>query len=374
MKDAVKQRKAILTIGDWVWIAFAILLFLGGGIVGLFFIFCVWFFVFSVRKCIASIKLSAERKKMQGQKRTVDVESTQNNESVIVEKQYSPSWTTEAINETENVRHDANQRKPKKKVIKGPAYPTYTIPEVRSISRNEIPKRAKGMFTPASIGGYVSPSGGFVNYVRYSVKGKCVKTGKNKKYHYEAMSEVEAQAKAKEDGLTDPFTVQIEKMSPPSDSQLSYARSLNAEIPEGACKRDVTAILSRITDEDESPDAGLVHFAHTSGVCFSRFIGKDDLFRTMVYQLKGEKLAMLYAYAVYLQEAGGTFGDPRDTPVYNEMVECAKMVANDPALLKSLEGRSLSDYENPNRGTKVYKAVSSHLLPKLWRYNRLNRH
>jgi hypothetical protein len=367
MNDVNKTKRLKLSKGDWVWIAFAILLFLGGGIAGLFFIFCVWFFVFSVRKCIASIKLSAERKKEHGRKRTIDVESTQNNESVIVEKQYSPSCTTEALNEAENVRHDANQRKPKKKVIKGPAYPTYTIPEVRSISRNEIPKRAKGMFTPASIGGYVSPSGGFVNYVRYSVKGKCVKTGKNKKYHYEAMSEAEAQAKAKEDGLTEPFKVQIEKMAPPSDSQHSYARSLDAVIPKGACKRDVTAILSRITEEDESPDPGLVSFAHAYGVCFSRFIGKNELFRMMVYQLKGAKLATLYAYAVYLQEMGGTFGDPRDTPIYEDIVECAKMVENDPVLLKSLEGRSSDDYENPNRGTKVYKAVSAYLLPKIRR-------
>ena len=352
MNDVNKTKRLKLSKGDWVWIAFAILLFLGGGIAGLFFIFCVWFFVFIVRKCIASIKLSAERKKMQGH-----------------EKQDSnTSFTTPALKEAENAQsYNASPIKSKKKVIKGPAYPTYTIPEVRSISRNEMPKRAKGMFTPASIGGYVSPSGGFVNYVRYSVKGKCVKTGKNKKYHYEAMSEAEAQAKAKEDGLTEPFKVQIEKMAPPSDSQLSYARSLDAVIPEGACKRDVTAILSRITEEDESPDPGLVSFAHAYGVCFSRFIGKNELFRMMVYQLKGAKLATLYAYAVYLQEMGGTFGDPRDTPIYEDIVECAKMVENDPGLLKSLEGRSSDDYENPNRGTKVYKAVSAYLMPKIRR-------
>ena len=316
--------------------------------------------MFSVRKCIASIKLSAERKKMQGQKRTVDlsIEPTQKKNTVVAEKPKP---------------RPKNPPRPAAEPVKKDDFKVdFTVTtSVRSYDRpvDETPKRTKGKgkLTPLSIGGFVSPSGGFVNYIRYSVKGMCSKTGKNKKYHYEVMSEAEAQARAKEDGLSEPFTVQVEKMPPPSGSQLSYARSLNAEIPEGACKRDVTAILSRITDEDESPDAGLVHFAHTSGVCFSRFIGKDDLFRTMVYQLKGEKLAMLYAYAVYLQEAGGTFGDPRDTPVYNEMVECAKMVANDPALLKSLEGRSLSDYENPHKGTKVYQAVSAILMPKLWK-------
>ena len=122
MKYIGKTRKINLKIGDWIWIGFAILLFLGGGIAGLFFIFCVWFFVFSVRKCIASIKLSAERKKMQG-----------------YEKQDSnTSCTTPALKESENAQsYNASQIKSKKKVTKGPAYPTYTIPEVRSISRYE---------------------------------------------------------------------------------------------------------------------------------------------------------------------------------------------------------------------------------------------
>ena len=122
MNDVNKTKRLKLSKGDWVWIAFAILLFLGGGIAGLFFIFCVWFFVFSVRKCIASIKLSAERKKMQGH-----------------EKQDSnTSFTTPALKEAENAQsYNASPIKPKKKVTKGPAYPTYTIPEVRSISRYE---------------------------------------------------------------------------------------------------------------------------------------------------------------------------------------------------------------------------------------------
>jgi hypothetical protein len=122
MNDVNKTKRLKLSKGDWVWIAFAILLFLGGGIAGLFFIFCVWFFVFSVRKCIASIKLSAERKKMQGH-----------------EKQDSnTSFTTPALKEAENAQsYNASLIKSKKKVTKGPAYPTYTIPEVRSISRYE---------------------------------------------------------------------------------------------------------------------------------------------------------------------------------------------------------------------------------------------
>lgn len=351
MPEKEKKEKQVLTKEE-CWgcasICFIILAFCVGGLIGGFLALAIFCIIFGV--------LQSRKAKKQKLKRYIDlnIELVQENKPVVEEKPKTrpknpPRPVVEPVKE-DDIRIDFA-----------------VMASVRSYDRslNEMPKRVKGMLIPVSMGGYISPSGGFVNYIRYSIKGKCAKTGKNKKYYYEAMSDAEAQAKAKEDGLSEPFIVQIEKMPPPSDSQLSYARSLDAVIPEGACKRDVTAILNRITDEDESPDAGLARFAHAYGVCFSRFIGKNELLRTMVCQMKGAKLATLYAYAVYLQETGGSFGDPRDTPIYDKLVECAKMVENDPALLKSLEGRSLYDYENPNRGTKVYKSVIAFLMPML---------
>ena len=141
--------------------------------------------------------------------------------------------------------------------------------------------------------------------------------------------------------------------------QMAYALDLKAVIPAGACKEDVSAIISRITDEDEAaPDPGLSRWAHDCGVRFSRFVGHDALLGYMSHQLQGADAGTLYAYAVYLQEKGGSFSDPRRLPAYDGLRRCGEAVAADPALMKSLEGRDADDLRRPNRGTKIYKATA----------------
>ena len=74
-------------------------------------------------------------------------------------------------------------------------------------------------------------------------------------------------SRAAADGLVDPLTVQVEQQIPPIDRQMDYALELEAMIPDGVCKDDVSAIISRITDEDEeAPDPGFSGFALGCGV------------------------------------------------------------------------------------------------------------
>lgn len=81
----------------------------------------------------------------------------------------------------------------------------------------------------------------------------------------------------------------------------------------------------------------------------------------MVGQLQSAARAELYAYAVYRQEKSGSFSDPRRLPVYDALRACEVAVAEDPALMKSLEHRDVYDFAGPNRGTKIYKAVAADL-------------
>lgn len=226
----------------------------------------------------------------------------------------------------------------------------------------EVKQQTRGELPLADIGGYVSPSGGFVNYGRFCVSGVNSSTGRKNTKRYEAQTEEEARAAAVADGLVEPLTVQVESQIPPTDRQLDYALELEAMIPEGVCKDDVSAIISRITDEDENaPDPGLSQYAHSCGVKFSRFVGGDALLSFMVGQMHGAARGELYAYAVYRQECGGDFSDPRRLPVYDALRSCGAEIAADPVLLKSLEGRDVYDFASPNRGTKVYKMASATL-------------
>lgn len=244
---------------------------------------------------------------------------------------------------------------------KNPA-PAVTVTATIKTQAVEVVQRTPGELPLADVGGYVSASGGFVNYGRYRVAGTNSSTGRKNTKRYEAQTEADARAAAAADGLVEPLTVEVEPQIPPTDRQMDYALELEAMIPEGACKEDVSAIISRITDEDEgAPDPGLSQYAHAAGVRFSRFVGAKALLGYMVGQLQGAARAELYAYAVYRQEKGGSFSDPRRLPVYDALRACGVTVAEDPALMKSLEDRDVYDFAGPNRGTKIYKAVAADL-------------
>ena len=246
----------------------------------------------------------------------------------------------------------------KKKEKPAALAPVTVTTELRS-SYVEVAQRTRGELPMADVGGYAGPSGGFVNFGRFKVVGVNAGTGRKNAKRYEAKDEEGARAAAEADGLGEPMTVEVEKLEDPTEQQMAYALDLKAVIPAGACKEDVSAIISRITDEDEAaPDPGLSLWAHDCGVRFSRFVGHDALLGYMVHQLQGSDAGTLYAYAVFLQEKGGSFSDPRRLPVYDGLKRCGEAVAADPALMKSLEGRDADDLRSPNRGTKVYKATA----------------
>ena len=240
--------------------------------------------------------------------------------------------------------------------------PAATITATIQTQTVEVKQQTRGELPLADIGGYVSPSGGFVNYGRFCVAGTNSSTGRKNTKRYDVQTEGDARVAAAADGLVDPLTVQVEQQIPPTDRQMDYALELEAMIPDGVCKDDVSAIISRITNEDEeAPDPGLSRYAHACGVKFSRFVGAKALLGYMVGQLQGAARADQYAYAVYRQEKGGSFSDPRRLPVYDALRACGAAVAEDPALMKSLEDRDVYDFAGPNRGTKIYKAVAADL-------------
>lgn len=245
---------------------------------------------------------------------------------------------------------------------KKPETPAVSVKiEARQVEE-EVKQRTPGELPMADVGGYVSPSGGFVNYGRFRVSGTNTSTGRKNTKRYEAQDEAAARAAAIADGLSDPLEVSVEPSAEPSDRQVDYALELEAMLPAGACKEDVSAIISRITDGDEAaPDPGLSRWAHDCGVKFSRFVGRDAFFGYLFQQMHGADRGVLYAYAVFLQENGGAFSDPRRLPVYGALRRCGEAIAADPSLVKSLDGRDVDDLRSPNRGTKIYKATADFL-------------
>lgn len=128
------------------------------------------------------------------------------------------------------------------------------------------------------LNGYVSPSGGYVNYAIFELHGVNPKTNRSNKKLYKCRDSEEAVNLATNDGLVAPFDISVIPNDPPTERQLAYARNLGITIPAGACMHDVSALLSRVEDNDEeAPDENTVRKAMALGVHFSRYAGRKTL-------------------------------------------------------------------------------------------------
>lgn len=171
----------------------------------------------------------------------------------------------------------------KKRVIHQSDFATITVEASLSVRDVEVRQKTRGDLPAIPLDawdGYTSPSGGFVNYGRFQVVGKNPATNRKNKRTYEVRDEEAARKCAEGSGLVGPFDVTVLPSLPPSEAQLSYVKDLGATVPNGACKADVSAIISRITDDDEAPvSENLARLAHAHGIKISRFSGKRVIMR-----------------------------------------------------------------------------------------------
>ncbi len=150
-----------------------------------------------------------------------------------------------------------------------------------SYSVKKIKQRTPGLLKPVPLellDGYVSPSGGFMNYAKYKVSGTNSATNRAKSITCDCFSEEEAIAMAAEAGLGEPYTIAIVPFELPSDRQIEYAADLGIAIPDGACMKDVSAMIDRVLENDENPpDDWTTKNAIRNNVKFSRYIGRKAL-------------------------------------------------------------------------------------------------
>ena len=228
------------------------------------------------------------------------------------------------------------------------------------------------------LGGFISPSGGFLNWSVYQVVGVNSNTKRKNKRQYEAKSEADAILKAEADGLTTPFEVSVLPHEDPTERQLEYLQSFGLSAPDGAKKDDVSAILSRLEDATDvvsekilsadrreervrplpSPTEEFASFADAMGVMFSRYIGKNALFYHTVYSLKGRDRVAFYAHSVLCSYHRMEIRDMRKFEWFEKLYAFADEVIEDQTFMRSLDGRSADDYLHPHRGSAAYKAVA----------------
>lgn len=210
-------------------------------------------------------------------------------------------------------------------------------------------------FHPIDIDNYTSPSGGYINYATFRVQGINNETGRKNTKTFNAKNEKIAESTAIFNNLREPFEITAVTAQKPSNNQLNYAIDLGASIPNDVCAEDVSTIISRIVDDDmDSPNLELAKYADEVGICFSRFIGANELLFRIVHFLQFVDLATFYVYAVYQNQNNEPLKNLLTHPLYKTFLECGRAFENNADLIESLKKRPASDYVKPNKNSKVY--------------------
>lgn len=231
---------------------------------------------------------------------------------------------------------------------------------------------------PLDLGGYRSPSSGFVNWAHFEVRGTNATTGRKNTRRYTARDEMAAAQMAEADGLRGPYEINALPNDAPTDRQINYLRSWNVEVPEGAAKEDISVILSRLEDSCDTvsenqisqdtivqyirplpgPNEEFAKYAHDMGVMFSRYIGSKALFHHTVYSLKDYDRAAFFAYCVLCSHYNEAVRDLRSSGYADQLYAFADVASANESLMRSIGGRLPDDYMKPHKGSTAYKAVA----------------
>lgn len=204
--------------------------------------------------------------------------------------------------------------------------------------------------------------GRFLNYCNYKVIG----TDERGKRSMRIRTGVDAQQaieKVVAEGFLPPYETEPLEHEPPTDRQLDYLKNLGVFIPDDITKDDASYMISRAIGEDskEGPCPSLVALASGLKIEFSAFVGASGLFREIVGQASDRDRAALYVYGVRQNMRGGSFGNMLEDSNLAVFYAFADQVLANPALMRSLSGRTSEDFKRPHRGTTIYKAAAAHL-------------
>lgn len=124
---------------------------------------------------------------------------------------------------------------------------------------------------------YKSPSGGYMNFAVFKVVGINPATKRKNTREYSCKTEDEARDIAQADGLIDLQEITAISFDPPSEAQYAACRKHNRHIPSGACKMDVSALMTRDIEHQKPASVELMEYADSIGLKFSYLIGEESL-------------------------------------------------------------------------------------------------
>jgi len=143
----------------------------------------------------------------------------------------------------------------------------------------------------------------YIPEARFIVRGVNTATNRKNKKTFTASSEADAIQQAEAVGLSGPFEITVDPADEATESQLAYAANIGLKVPNGACKTDLSALLSRAEENDERAALpGVLEFLAGRGWRGSALIGYDAMLATVRNFLTEQRDGLAF-YAYYIDQA-----------------------------------------------------------------------
>lgn len=182
-----------------------------------------------------------------------------------------------------------------------------------------------------------------MNFSTYEIKGRHFQTNRMRTLKIDATNESAAIEQAHSLGLKTIESSTILPFESPTERQLDYATDLGIKIPEGACKLDVSALISRAVEKDGEPNLGLVEYATNKNLLFSKYIGKTALYNYIFLQLSDIDKIAFFIYSIYRYISDDRHANLDTHPSKDLFYTFASNYQTDAQFFKSLNRYSGSD-------------------------------
>lgn len=131
----------------------------------------------------------------------------------------------------------------------------------------------------------------------------------------------------------------------PTESQLSYAKSLGIDVPKWASKSDVSILITRVVNDNDysAPNPDLVDYAISKGVNFSRCVGKKAFYNIVFDDLSDLDKVAFFAFSLYRWLSGERHGNLETFPYKRVFDNFAAEFVKDESFMNSLKRYKGSD-------------------------------
>ncbi|NLE12111.1 MAG: hypothetical protein GX628_00375 [Clostridiales bacterium] len=195
--------------------------------------------------------------------------------------------------------------------------------------RGNLPYIEAGIFSRAPLGK--------INYCTFQASGKD-EEGKARRLRIDTVSEQAAYEQAIQSGITDPVLT-LRPPRKPTGEQLDYAGDLGITVPADACEEDVSCMLARVAEGDESiPTHDAAVYADHKGMHFSAWIGERAFYNQLWNRLGARDKLTFFCYAVKCHLTARRPGNPESDPDIGCFEAFADRYIHDRSVTDSLAG------------------------------------